>query len=277
MALVQQQLTPLLPRELKLEFGPAAPEGGPGHGSIEDYGESYAVEIDGRSREVDDPARDCLERARVAAVFIALNTRGAPVPAPAREPEPEAEEPEEPELPPDPDRLQIVAALFGAASYATAVRSAAPGGGAAIWLGQRRLRFGFSAALLASTELPLGPNADGLRGSVDLTRLPLALSASYLLEAGPFEIGPVLGLGVDLLRLHGRDVIDPQTELRANPGALLGADVLCRLSPALLGVVRLSFTVFPRAYDLTVDPAGRLGTTPQLWLGAILGLGWQIQ
>jgi hypothetical protein len=283
-ALLQQQLAPLLQRDVTLEFGPAAEGAASGRVTVEDYGESYAIDVDGRSREVDDPARDCLERARVAAVFIALNARNPPPqPEPVPEPEdpepedPEPEDPEEPDLPPDPNRVQIIAALFGAASYATSLDGAAPGGGAAVWVGQRGLRFGFSAALLASAELPLGPNADGVRGSVKLTRLPLALSASYLLEAGPFAIGPVLGLGIDLLRLRGSGVIDPQTELRANPGALLGVDTLCHFSPALLGVLRLSFSVFPRAYDLSVEPAGRLGTTPQLWLGAILGLGWQIQ
>ena len=59
--------------------------------TIEDLGETYRIGVGEAAREVRDPARKCLERARVAAVFLALNlpseepaTPPPPLPHPAQ-------------------------------------------------------------------------------------------------------------------------------------------------------------------------------------------------
>lgn len=287
-ALLEQALAPLI-------GGEAAGEAGSGHASVRDLGERYRVEVGAVAREFDDPARDCRERARVAAVFIALNrkeARAAPKP-PAAEPKPKPEpKPDEPAAEPEPeplleppaptafeDRTDIVhygMQLFGAAAYAPDPSKLAPGGGAGAWLTAGDFRFELSAGALAPADIDLQTQSS-VNGAVALLRLPLSLSASYLLRAGAFRFGPALGLALDVLRMHGKNLPDPQTELRVNPGGLAALDAHARLGREWLALLRLSLSAFPRAYDLAVDRAGKLGSTPRLWLGATLGIEYQFR
>jgi hypothetical protein len=164
--------------------------------------------------------------------------------------------------------------LFGTAAYAGETGHGAPGAGAGLWLMHGHLRFGFTSALLLASRVELTPSA-GVRGSVELMRLPFALTASYVTKLGRFELGPMLGLDLDVLRLRGVDVLRPQTELRFNPGALVAADSHVRLSSTLSMFLRLGLDAFPRAYALSVDPTGKLGHTPRLWLNATVGAEWR--
>ena len=278
-ALLRQQLTPLLAVDVELRFEGGEPtELAPGQARVRDRGDSYSVYTRDLAREIDDPLRDCLERARVAAVFIALNVKPAPKPVPEPEPEPEFEpEPEpEPESEPESDRVGFGVMLFGGGAYASELDRIAPGAGAGAWVAHRGWRFVLSAAVLASAELELASSETLTGGAVDLMRMPFNLTAGYALRAGPVEVGPALGLAFDLLRLEGVGVEDPQTELRANTGFLVAGDLQVRILPQLSGVVRVGMSWFPRAYDLSVDRAGRLGRTPRLWFSATAGFGWQI-
>ena len=254
--------------------------------TVTDLGERYRVEIGDVQREFEDGAHDCVERARVAAVFIALNRKESqaappqaapelppPPPAPQRPSEPEPEPP----LPADdPSIAHYGVHLFGAAGFAPEPSAMAPGGGAGVWLSAGALRFELSSGVLAATSIDLSARS-GVDGSVALVRLPSTLSASYLLRAGRLQLGPTLGFAFDLLRLHGTRVPDAQTALRANAGALAAIDAHLRLSPVWLVLMRVSLSAFPRVYDLELDPAGTLGHTPRLWLGATLGIEWQFR
>jgi hypothetical protein len=266
-ALLQQKLSPLATGDGGFVVsGDAFDRAGQERATVRDLGGSYVIEIDGLRRELVDGARDCVERARVAAVLIALNSKQATPPKVVPAPETPA--------PLEPPRLRLGMLLFGEGAYASETARAAPGVGAGVWLQHRGLRLALTTAVVASTAVDLEPTG-AVRGSVALMRLPLVLSASYLWSAGRLQLGPTLGLDVDVLRLRGVDVVRPQTALRVNPGVLVGADANVRLTSALSGVLRLGLDVFPRAYNLSVDPIGRLGRTPRLWLGAELGLAWR--
>jgi hypothetical protein len=277
-ALLQQKLDPLLGAQTRVAVtsGPLE-RSAEQHAAVHDLGERYTIELDGLQREFTDPTRDCVERARVAAVFIALNlktprarpTLAAAAPAP---PEP----PPEPPPAPDAERVQLGALLAGQAAYATAIGAGTAGAGAGLWLGRGALRLDFLAGILAPTRIALTPR-NGVHGSVDLLRLPLTLSASYLLRTAAVAVGPTLGLDLDVLRLRGVDLFHPETALRVNPGLLVGVDARAQLSAGLALALRLQLDGFPRAYALSVDKLGRLGQTPRLWLGASLGLQWRLR
>ncbi len=278
-AVLRQKLQPLLGDGAELTVEPdsivAAP--GPGHAVVVDLGDRYAIEVGGLRRELPDPARDCIERARVAAVFIALNVKAQPV-AERPPPEPEPREPETPEAEPSLEErgMRWGVRLSGEASYALAIDRSALGAGAGVWLGAGAFHFDAGAGALSPAEVELEAR-DGASGSVALMRIPLTFSASYLLRVGAVAFGPVLGLGVDLLRLRGQDVTRPQTELRINPGALAAVDAHLRFTPELSVLLRVGVSAFPRAYDLSVDPQGRLGSTPRAWLSGSLGVQWQVR
>ena len=146
----------------------------------------------------------------------------------------------------------------------------------AFWVAHQRWRFVVSAGMLAPAKLALQASETLTGGAVDLMRIPLNLTAGYAVKAGPLEVGPALGLAFDLLRLEGQGLEDPQTALRANTGFLVAGDLQLRILPQFLGVLRVGLSWFPRAYDLSVDRAGRLGRTPRTWFSGSLGFGWQI-
>ncbi len=275
--MLRQKLQPLLGDGAELTVAPdPIVAAAPGHAVVVDLGQRYAIEVGGLRRELADPARDCIERARVAAVFIALNVKAQPAERPP--PEPEPREPETPEAEPSLEErgMRWGVRLSGEASYALAIDRSALGAGAGVWLGAGAYQVDAGAGALSPAEVELEAR-DGASGSVALMRIPLTFSASYLLRVGAVAFGPVLGLGVDLLRLRGQDVTRPQTELRINPGALAAVDAHLRFTPELSVLLRVGVSACPRAYDLSVDPQGRLGSTPRAWLSGSLGVQWQVR
>ena len=264
--LLRDQLAPLLAPGAQLAIDTDAPAPGAIVAALRDQGDLYEVRVGEVTRELDDPARACVERARVAAVFIALNVQqrsdGA---APSERDGRDGED----------ARLGVELELFAAGACASAIDRAAPSGGAGVRLTLDAWRFGFAAALVAPVEIALDP-AQGVNGDVALLRVPLALSAAYLWNSSGVQLGPSLGLALDVLRMRGQNVLDAQTELRLNPGVLLAAELRAPLGRALAAVLRLSASAFPREYRLNVDPSGRLGGTPQLWFAASLGIGWAL-
>lgn len=271
---LEQALGPLLEQGVTLVLEPTAST--TRRASVVDLGEHYAIEIDGERRDVEDARRDCVERARVAAVFIALNMQAAPPAKPAEPPkkpeppveEPPVEEPEAPALAPG-----FGASLFALGEHSTDAARTAFGAGASLFYVTAPLRFELSLGVLAPIELEL-ETRDDIRARVRLLRVPLALTASYLLRASAFELGPVLGLALDLLHIEGdgEGVERPQTELRMSPGVLAGADAQLWISRYVGLVLRLQMRAFPMVYRFEVEPLGRLGEVPRLWLSGQLGV-----
>jgi hypothetical protein len=112
--------------------------------------------------------------------------------------------------------------------------------------------------------------------SVRLMRVPVDLGLRAF-----FERGPLFG-AIDLSLALAASIYDAE----ATPGATerTRLDVGGRLGVwgartwgrwgAYLG---LHLVVYGRPYDLYVQPAGLVGTSPFVWLGASAGLFWKIR
>lgn len=270
-AQLEQALAPLLEQGVALVFEPTAST--TRRARVVDLGQRYVIEVDGERREVDGTRRDCVERARVAAVFIALNMQSTPPkPEPLAEPTPEPREPEpeEPEAPPSPPGFG--ASVFVLGEHSTDAERTTFGAGAALFYTRAPFRFELGAGVLAPIDLELDAR-DDIRGRARLLRVPLALTASYLLRLSSFELGPTLGLALDVLHIEGEGlgIERPQTGLRLSAGLLAGADIHLWLSRDVGLLIRLQMRVFPMVYRFEVEPVGTLGQAPRLWLGGQLG------
>jgi hypothetical protein len=250
---LEDELEPLLDRDLDVSDQHANSDV-----RVIDHGATFSVQVAGVERVFGDVARDCVERARQAAVFITLNLK----PAPPESGEPDAE-----------DRLRLGLQAVGELAYAKSQDRVAPGPGVGLWLEYGSFRFSFGASLLFTSDITVRSAA--VDGSAAFTRVPLVWTGSYQLRLGRFAIGPALGVGLDLLRLRGEGVVRARTTMRANVGAIAALDAALQLSATLSVVARVGLSAFPRAYSLSIAPLGPGGHTPKLWLSADLGVSWQ--
>jgi hypothetical protein len=224
------------------------------------------VDAAGQTGAFVDVGRDCTERARVAAVFIALAL--SPPAAPERP------APPPPPAPPSAPRrwfeLAAEARLDGASVGAPAATTVA-------WGGEVRGAVGRGVLGIAATAGVLAPTDDAF-GSVEVRqqRFPLSLSLTLGHElARGLGIAGDLGLAVVPFTLQGEGLSTVAPATRIDLGARLS--VALRL-PALAGrlapVVGLHADLFPRPYRFSVDPLGDIGSSSGFWLGASLGLSY---
>jgi hypothetical protein len=254
--------------------------------TVEDLGESYRIGVAADSREVRDPARKCLERARVAAVFLALNLPPAglaqPEPLPRPRPEPSRRGDEaaaSPDLAARPDLAPVRKArafevrpfVLAEAASGAGVTSTGMGVGAS-------LRFGtLAVSLLGALTTSTTPyQAAGQPPRFELQRLPFSLLLGWEASMGMLGLGAEAGPAVDVLRFGGKAVPNPERALRANLGLRLNAVVRVRASRRLAAELLPVISWFPRTYMVQVEPSHLLAETPRLWLGVTLGLSYQI-
>ncbi len=267
-ALIERELAPLLEAHELAALGEPAPL----TAQVDDFGGEYAVRVGAALRQISDPERHCLERARVAAVFIALNLpEAAPERAPANAAEPrEAPADRPPAVPPSREG----GAVFGLRAFA--FTEAAPELEAAatgVGLGPT-LDFGrFEILLSAGVAAPIKAQAaEGTHASYELLRAPLALLAAYTLVQGTFELGAEGGFALDWLRFRGESVPNAESGVRLNTGLRLDVPLRFRATRGFSAVLAPSATFFPRTYIVRVEPDTVLGETARWWLGAVLGL-----
>jgi hypothetical protein len=253
---------------------------------VVDLGERFEVTAAGQVGQYTDARRDCSERARVAAVFIALALN-----PPAFQPRPPA--PLAPALPrvdaaplppvvrPPPEPLTLPA-TWARVALGGRVESAPQGGGrasaetavgvdasAALGMGD------FGAAIGAGIRTPTTTHFGVV--AVRQQRVPFGIAARvrHRLRGG-FELGGEVGLALVLLRLRGEglDAMTPATRL--DVGGRAGVELrLPAVSPRLAPFVILSAEYFPRPYQLEVEPLGRIGSTAPFWYGGTVGLSFQ--
>ncbi len=273
--LVVSELSPLLRGyELKAESADLTAE-------IKDLGESYRVSVAGASREVRDPNRDCLERARVAAVFLALNLPAtvpappttAPPAAPIQAPVPAAKE--NPAREPPPARatptLELRPFASAEAAWGAGVISTGAGLGASLRRGSLAISL-FGAATTSTT--PYQP--DEVSPRFELRRWPFAALLGWDVSWGVLRLGAELGPALDVLAFDGRDVPNPDRALRLNPGLRMNAVLRIRASRHLAAELLPVASWFPRTYLVRVEPSQLLAETPRFWVGVALGLNFQV-
>jgi hypothetical protein len=237
---------------------------------IEDLGPRYRVTVRDRTREYEDPERDCEGRAHVAAVFVALVL--SPSDAPTETPPPEKPEPKPEPLrgtpPLGPRHSRSHWSVEGAA-----IMAMAPHNGSALLtpstgLGVAWTNEQWGAALGArvpfgGSSFPIGP------ATAQLSRYPLHLGARWRWTASPF-LGSVEAGGVAALLRMGEQGISTRVT-RVEGGLRLAASLSFetgRLSPYLGAFSEW----IPWPYPIALAPDGPLGHAPGVWFGAVAGL-----
>jgi hypothetical protein len=252
---------------------------------VEDLGERYTVRIGDAAREVSDPARQCLERARVAAVFLALNLpvkddatpnddaqSDAPAPAapsPRNDGPSDASAVKQGEHPARASARSLDLRLFGFAEVApeAAAISAGAGVGASLPFGP------WALSLLGGVSAPSRPfHTDNEPPKFELWRVPFAALLGYNLRWGVAGVGLEAGVALDLLRFQGEAVPNPESSWRLNPGLRFGAVLRLHANQRFAALLIPGFSYFPRTYSIRVEPSSTLAETPRWWLGGSLGL-----
>ena len=251
-----------------------------------DLGDRFEVSAFGQTQLYLDAARDCAERARVAAVFITL-ALNPPAPL-ARTAAPPADLPADlhaienaagPPVPSGPPpgaapasarwaSLAVGARVdgpVGAASPAAGIAAGAELRGAIGW---RHVGLAASAGILAPTE------ARASSVTVHQQRFPLSLALTVRREL-PRGVEAAAAVGASLvpLTLRGEGLMSSLPATRLDTGARLAFELrLPRLAWRAAPFVGVHAEYFPRPYVLDVSPLGDIGSTSRFWLGASLGL-----
>jgi hypothetical protein len=268
---------------------------------IEDLGTRYRVRVGAAERVADDPGRDCGERARVAAIFVALTlfppaagARSATQPTTQPATRPTTPPASRPTTPPVAAREAGAAAVEPHETVATVVARAsrpraawhgevelvplvlfAPGGAGSTATAAGEVRAHVGTRRLGLT---LGAEVDGnldrtlAHGTARLSRYAFDLGAF----AGwtPGRVGFVGDLGVVLASLSARGqgvgTDASSTGLEVGIRTAIGARVW--LTRRIGIAANAALVAVPHRVDLVAPPVGSLGTAPRYWVTLGLGL-----
>jgi hypothetical protein len=243
---------------------------------LADLGDAFEVTVGGQVQRYADAARDCAERARVAAVFVAL-AMNPPSLEPPRPPPPVPPPALQQPLPPparEPERswlsVGVAARLDGAMGGGSdATGGATAGGELDVAVGKGSFGIEASAGLMTSTQNTLA--------SVQVTqqRFPCSLSAVGRRRAGAhLELGAALGAALTPFTLHGQGLDTTLPVTRLDAGARFAIDLRVA-RPGLAPFATLQVEYFPRTYEIAVAPLGNIGTTAPLQLGLSVGVAFE--
>ncbi len=247
---------------------------------VADAGDTYRVRLTvtntQRVRVYRDVARDCEQRARFAAVFVVLTlmppellieTPKLPAAEPLPEPAPEPPAPIVVEAPAR--RLRFELAALGDTAPAVASAPEMTGAGA-------ELRAAIGGGRLAgSFAIGLQPRTDFAVGTVRAReqRIPIDAGVRWRQVQRWVEIDGEASLVAAIFRAQGLSPVAPREATRVDIG-MRGGIVLrvgardARIAP----IAGVHATYFPHPYDLAIMPAGVVGRTPTLRLGATAGI-----
>jgi hypothetical protein len=233
--------------------------------TVRDLGATWSVHVAGRSATYSDPDRNCAERTKVAAVFVALVLEppdiGEPSPAPAIRESAGSTQPRLSRF----HRLDL-APEFLVAPGAGKRSSAMTWGGALRWLAS-----GEHLGLTAGLEASYPAVAKAQPYELSLARVSLDVSASLCWRWRAAEVGIELGPYGALLLAQGRGLYPGASSTHMDAGGRLGfraQTIGRRVSPFLTLQTELS----ARRFSLMVDPIGNVGTAPRIWLGVLAGV-----
>ena len=242
---------------------------------VSDQGDRFSVVVRGQTRQFVDAARDCDERARAAAVFIALALNPPVVPAaPAPVVRDGAAQQVVAPLPaptPTLERWIAVAAAARLDGGTASANSAAIGFEARAAVGWRWLGVAATAGVLAPTESQFSSV------TVRQQRFPLSVALTAQHGIGPrLAVGGAVGAALVPLTLRGEGLDGGSQSTRLDAGVRLAVELRIRATPRLAPFVDVHAEIFPRAYQLDVDPIGTVGSTGRLWLGVSAGLSFAV-
>jgi hypothetical protein len=238
---------------------------------VSDLGDRFEVTALGQTRQYADVARDCDERARVAAVFITLtiNPPMFAMPKPPPPPPPRIVAPPQP--PPSPAPVVPrwasvgVGARFDGGSPLGSMEIATGAELRGVW-GRGSIGAVATVGVLAPTETKLTSVV------VHEQRFPCSVGVIGRRALSRFEGAISAGLALVPFTLHGDGLAMPQGGTRLDAGARLALELRLLSSAWLSPFADVHAEYFPRPYDVGVDPVGDIGSTGRLWVGAAVGL-----
>jgi hypothetical protein len=264
---------------------PAGVANGPtAQARVSDRGDTYVVAVGERAKTYADPARDCAERSRVAAVFIALAL------APDAQPAATASSvdavvtapPSRPLAPPPstpPSRLLRIDAR-GVLQSAPEAGLFAPGAELGITAGGHTFGARAECGWLSPTSLAIS----GAGERILVERFPCALGPTlrFFPSTAPLEVSLDAGIVLGAIRARGRGFATTYDSARLELGARLALDAILPLGAGsrqagLAPVIGLEATVDPAVYDLVVTPRSVVAHTPVLWVGVTVGVCWSVE
>lgn len=243
---------------------------------IVDLGDAFEVTAGGQVQRYADAIRDCPERARAAAVFVALAMNPPaiePSPAPAAAVPPSSV----PESRPATARERIWLSLGLAARLDRALAGGsdttsgtAAGGEIGVAVGRGSFGVEAMAGVLTPTESVIG----SVR--VREQRFPCSLSAAVRRRASEhLEVRAGLGASLTPLTLRGQGLETTLPVTRFEVGARLALELRV-LARAFAPFASLHLEYFPRTYEIAVAPLGDIGSTAPLQVGLSAGVAFDI-
>jgi hypothetical protein len=254
-----------------------------------DQGDSYEVVVQSErgesARSFDDESRDCERRVRFAAVFAVVTL--LPPDILSESPEPTAPAPPlPPPVPPHPSppppsptkpdmeeplvRLELGGSAEFAPGVADGIRATSFGAELRGLLGRGPL-----SALLSVAYAPAGRFSVS-EVSGELRRLPVAIGARFELDDQPLELAAEAALVGVFERFTGTSLRSPESATTMEFGCRLGLVAGLPIETRVTPFVGASASVFPLRQDIVVAPAGNIGYTSVVWLGAAAGLSFAL-
>jgi hypothetical protein len=257
---------------------PAKPSDGPEvSATVADLGESYVVTVGDQMKTYADVTRDCAERARVAAAFVALelapDARSASDTKPAS-PTPAARPPPDTVRPRSSGPLWVRVDARGTLDSAPASGLFAPGLALGVAVG--RGKFGGQAVCgwISRSSLNVGSEDSAVR----IERFPCALGPMLRLypNGQVLEVSVAASLVLGALVAEGAGFASNYDSVRLEVGGRASLDAALHLGGPVVPVLGIEATYDPTAYDLVVVPRGVVAHTPSFWAGASAGVCWSI-
>jgi hypothetical protein len=214
--------------------------------SIQDRGAQYRIAVRGSATTLEDPGRNCEERARRAAVVAASALQA-------------------PKVVSGPPVWTIEKGIVG---------EVAPTSKQALWSigAEMRMALGSARWSLAGAAGARGPVTIQLDGdrSAELLRFPLDLGGRV--TGYRWRLRPHLTLGgsATFMRMLGHDLVETHPEWRIGVGALALAGATLPVRGRIGVAAAIAVRWEPRPYDLEIAPIGKVGETPKWWLGLSL-------
>jgi len=267
---VAQAVAQALPSALR-DGAPAA-NALPDSVQVTDLGDAFEVAVGPQIQRYADPARDCAERARVAAVFVALALSPPAALAPPPAPPPPPAVPPPPATTPVPHvgdvvRLGVAARVDVAAGGGqSATSGSAIGGEARVSVGRHALAVQATGGVMTATQTPIRDVR------VREQRFPCSLAAIVRHAAGAHvELDAAAGVSLTPFTLRGQGLMSPSPGTRLDVGGRI--ELAARWAGhALAPFVAAHVEYFPRTYDVDVMPLGPIGRTAPLQVGLSAGV-----
>jgi hypothetical protein len=255
--------------------------GAPAGASVADRGAAYVVAVGDRTKTYSDVDRNCDQRARIAAAFIALAI------------DPDAKPPEEEHAAPPPpapvataapeDRVPQAAPAHastwarvdgvGAFEVSSPLGLGSPGLALEVAAGRGAWGVWAACAWIGGTTMRLAAAGE----SVTLERFPCAIGpAARLSVTRGLETDVKAGVALGAIRAAGEGFTTEYRSERLEVGMRVAVDAALRQFPSahLVPVAGLEVTYYPVPYHLGLAPGGIVASTPSVWAGVTAGLRW---